>query len=67
MKNPSNLGAVQVFGGTAATRAACHTQFPNAPIGSLYVSTGFTNTTKPAIYVKYTATTWERLTSQAAD
>jgi len=67
MKNPVKLGEVQLFGGTAATRAACHTQFPEAPIGSLYVSTGFTATTKPALYVKYTATTWERVVTQAAD
>lgn len=67
MKNPVKLGEVQLFGGTAATRAACHTQFPEAPIGSLYVSTSAVATTKPNLYVKISATAWERVVTQAAD
>lgn len=56
-----------VSSGTATTRAACHTNNPNAEIGSLYISTAFAATTKPNMYIKTTSTTWERIVTQAAD
>ena len=67
MKTPVCLGAVELYTGTAATRAACHTQFPNASIGSLYVSTAAVATTKPNLYVKISASAWERVVTANAD
>ena len=62
------LGGVSLYNGTAATRAAAFSAMPaDAPIGSLFVSTGFTATTKPALYIKSSATACERVVTQAAD
>jgi hypothetical protein len=72
MKNPSHLGAVAVYGGTAITRAAVRAQLGDGVAqGSLYVGTGSVSTTKPHLYVKVLAananTDWERVVTQASD
>ena len=67
-KNPMILDGVGVYSGTAATRAAAALAMPaDAPIGSLFVGTGIVATTKPNLYVKVTATTCERVVTQASD
>lgn len=67
MKNPITLDGVEIHSGTAVTRAAAATAMTNAPIGSLYVGQAIVGTTKPNLYVKVTATTTERIVSQASD
>lgn len=64
---------VNVYSGTAVTRAAVQTEVGNdAPIGSLYVGDAAVATTKPNLYVKIldvddSATNWERVVTQASD
>lgn len=62
----SNVG---IFTGIGATRAAVQalTAPGAAAIGSVFIGTGNTATTKPNVYIKVTANTWERVVMQAAD
>lgn len=67
MKNPTSIGGVQVLGGPAALRATCHTEFPDAPIGSLYLGEGAVSSTKPNAFIKISDTAWARVVTQASD
>jgi hypothetical protein len=62
-------GSVKIFSGVAVTRAAVQalTGPDTAPIGSLFVGQDIVATTKPNLYIKVTATTWERVVTQASD
>ena len=64
--------AVQIFAGTADTRAAVRALVGDTPvIGSMFVGYGSLGTTKPNLYVKIAASAadndWERIVSQASD
>jgi len=60
---------LKIFSGVSATRAAVQAEAgPGAaPIGSLYLGTAFTATTKPNMFIKQAAAVWERIVTQAAD
>ena len=65
-------GVVNVYGGTAATRAAVRGVVGDTPpIGSLFVGLDAVATTKPNLYVKVANgaadTDWERVVCAAAD
>jgi hypothetical protein len=62
-------GGLHVFSGVAVTRAAVQaiTGPDTAPIGSMFIGQAIVATTKPNLYIKVTASTWERIVTQAAD
>ena len=64
--------SVQVFSGSADTRAAVRALVGDTPaLGSMFVGYGSLGTTKPNLYVKIAAsnadTDWERVVTQASD
>lgn len=64
--------AVQVFSGTAATRAAVRALVGDGPaIGSMFIGVSAVATTKPNFYIKTANgaadTDWERVITQASD
>jgi len=58
---------VKIYSGAAETRAAVHSAFGSAPIGSLYLGNTAGATTKPNMFIKTATDHWERIVTADTD